>query len=354
MGKKAKYYRRPDGLYETIRKIDGKRVPFRGRTCAEVDRKMLEYTQEREKGRYVPAIVSEWLRTKEEAVKAGDLAENSLKSYGLYAKRLSEAFKGVRASEVEPRDLKRYIRAMESEGYYGKTVGVNLSVIKQVFSHAVLMGDVAISPAVEIKKSRNLPAKERLPLTEAEERLVETYRGPDWMMGLILLYTGCRKGELLALEWQDIDRQNKVIHFTKKLDHQYCPPKVDHRLKNMQRRDAPLFDVLADVLPRNRLGPIFTNADGTHLTNGQYAKRWAAYRDAVGLGEHVTAHCFRHSYATICYEAGIDEKACAAFLGDTEEVTRGIYQKLRDRHHQISAEAVNLHLSKRAETLRMA
>lgn len=38
-----KYYKRPDGLYETIRKIDGKRVAFRGHTVAEVDRKLIEF-----------------------------------------------------------------------------------------------------------------------------------------------------------------------------------------------------------------------------------------------------------------------------------------------------------------------
>ena len=41
MAKKSsskKYYQRPDGLFESIRTINGKRVPFRGRTCREVDR----------------------------------------------------------------------------------------------------------------------------------------------------------------------------------------------------------------------------------------------------------------------------------------------------------------------------
>lgn len=132
------------------------------------------------------------------------------------------------------------------------------------------------------------------------------------------------------------------------------PPKIDNRLKNIQRRDAPLFDVLADALPRNKVGPIFVNDEGGYLTNGQYAKRWAAYRKNVELGEHITAHCFRHSYATICYESGIDEKACAAFLGDTEEDTRAVYQKLQDRHHRSSAEIVNLHLMQREERRREA
>ena len=36
---KDKYYKRPDGLYEVSRTINGKRVRFRGKTCREVDQK---------------------------------------------------------------------------------------------------------------------------------------------------------------------------------------------------------------------------------------------------------------------------------------------------------------------------
>ena len=41
MAKKSKYHQRPDGLFEAIRTINGKRVAFRGKSCREVDRKIL-------------------------------------------------------------------------------------------------------------------------------------------------------------------------------------------------------------------------------------------------------------------------------------------------------------------------
>ncbi|NLN87340.1 MAG: hypothetical protein GX133_07020 [Syntrophomonadaceae bacterium] len=48
--KKPKYYVRPDGLHEAIRVINGKRVPFRGRSDAQVERKMIEYKAKIEQG----------------------------------------------------------------------------------------------------------------------------------------------------------------------------------------------------------------------------------------------------------------------------------------------------------------
>lgn len=347
---RAKYYQRPDGLYETIRKINGKRVAFRGKTCAEVDRKMLAYKEEQANGRFVPDIVDEWYRDKAEGVNNGTLAEATIITYNPAVKRIKAYFSSVRSGDVTPRDVARYVRDLESKGYSGQTVSIELSVLKQVFSYAVLMGDISISPAVEIQKSRHLHRTERRPLTEEEERKVDQYCGPDRELGLLLLYTGCRRGELLALTWQDIDRAAGVVHINKKLRMTSSPPVVDRHLKNRESREAPLLDRLADALPRGRIGLIFTDERGNYLTKNTFAKRWEAYRSAVGLGDDVTPHCFRHSYATICYESGIDAKACAAFLGDTEEVTRGVYQALRDRHHKTSAAIVNEFISRRFET----
>ena len=65
---KRSYYRRPDGLYETTRTVNGKRVRFRGRTCAEVDRKILEYNTQVKQGRKLEVIGREWLEGREREV----------------------------------------------------------------------------------------------------------------------------------------------------------------------------------------------------------------------------------------------------------------------------------------------
>ena len=57
---KNKYHQRPDGLFETSRTINGKRIYFRGKTCREVDKKILAWQDERERGRKFPVIADEW------------------------------------------------------------------------------------------------------------------------------------------------------------------------------------------------------------------------------------------------------------------------------------------------------
>ena len=349
---KKKYYQRPDGLYETSRTINGKRVVFRGRTCAEVDRKILEHDVTKKKGRKFPVIATEWL-----ASRGNDLAWGTFKGYRKIVNDLCAVFP-MHIGEITPLDLRRAVVNVERMGYSKGYVERFLSVAKQICSYAVLSGDIAINIAREVKMSRNLPAGKRPALTEEQERKVESCRtGRWWLLGLMLLYTGCRRGELAALEWQDIDRVNKTITINKKLNwsESSTHPKVDHFLKNKSTgRTIPLFDILADALPRNRIGRIFTFKNGEYFSIDHWTVMWREYCRDAGLVDDdgnpvVTAHQFRHSYATICYEAGIDSRAAAAFLGDTEKVTQAVYTELRERHHFSAAEQVNAYLTMRRE-----
>ena len=322
---KSKYYQRPDGLFETSRKIRGRRVVFRGRTCKEVDQKILTYREEVKRGRPFPVVADEWFEARE-----GCAAQSTNNVYSCAVKRLKAAFP-QRIGDIKPLDVSRYIKAFEKKGYAENTVSIELSVLKQIFTYAVIdSGDIETSPASEARKSKGLPKKRRGALTEAQELAVEAYRGENWLFGMMLLYTGMRRGELLALDWRDVDRRAGVIHVTKKLSYAYGnKPVLEDHVKNHKAHDVPIFKALAAVLPTDRVGRVFSNGEGEYLTSGQLQKLWAEYADAVGLDD-ITPHCFRHSFATLCFEAGIPAASTAAFMGDTVEVVEKIYTELRE------------------------
>lgn len=345
MPRKNKYYMRPyDKLFETSRTINGKRVMFRGKTCREVDRKILEYTEKQTKGRTFPEVADEWWGRKEDGIRDG-----SRQSYKPHYIRAKEYFPGY-IKDITPMDVKTFLMRFEAKGFASSTVRTQLNIVVQIFSYAVLNGDLPYSPALEIQASRNLPRTQRNALTVEQEQAVESYRGEDWLLGMMLLYTGCRRGELFALTWQDIDREAGVIHIDKKLSWRTnsTKPKLETELKSKNgKRDIPLLEPLAAVLPRNRIGIIFSGKGG-YCSQYEVKLMWARYAAAVGL-HNITPHCFRHSFATICYEAGVDPKTAASFLGDTEHVTQTIYQELR-QHHQIrGADLVNAYLAAREQ-----
>ena len=60
LGGKKKLYRRPDGLYEKIMMIDGKRVAFRAQKEADVYKKIREYEAREEQGPLFEEIADRW------------------------------------------------------------------------------------------------------------------------------------------------------------------------------------------------------------------------------------------------------------------------------------------------------
>lgn len=360
---KKKYYQRPDGLFEVSRTINGKRIMFRGKTCREVDQKILAYQEKRESGRTFPEVADEWERQHEKGIR-----EETRRVYGYAVKRLKASFPGP-IGDIRPIDIMRHIHSVEAMGYAGETVGIELSVCKMICSYAVLAGDIDVSPAAEVRKSRGLPRKKRLALTEEQEAVVKRAglerTAPFWLFAYFLLYTGLRRGEALALSYSDVDRKAGVIHINKKLSYAYGnTPVMDGFTKSENGiRDVPLLPPLADALPRDRVGLIFPDDDGGFLKKAGLVKNWKAYCRTVGFIDRqtvvrtekgvkreevieqfpITPHCLRHSFATICYEAGLDPRQAAQILGDTTQVLEGVYTHLRDAKRRTAAEKLIAH-----------
>lgn len=350
MSKKEKYYKRKDGLYEAIRTVNGKRKAFRGKTCREVDRKILEYRTQQERGRLFPIVADEWEREHEQ-----DVSESTRKVYRCAVKRLKAAFP-VAVGDIEPVDVKNYIRRFEAQGRSGSSVRIELAVCRMIFAQAVIKGDIRVNPAAEVKRSRGLPCKKREALTEEQEDVVKAAglakTARWWTFGYLLLYTGCRRGEALALTYRDIDRKAGVIHITKKVNYATGKPVLEDHLKSENgKRDIPLLAPLADALPKNRVGLVFPGNSGSYMKPHEITREWRNYCRDVGLNKiqqeengetsetfPITPHCFRHSFATICYEAGLDPRQAANILGDTPEVVEAVYTHLRQRRRKTAAE----------------
>ena len=351
MAKKGKYYQRKDGLYEAIRTINGKRVAFRGKTDREVERKMREYKEKEERGKMFAEVADEWLIARE-----GEISEATQVHYDISARSAKDFF-DMPIKQIAPLDVKRYISHLAKQGYASGTVKLKLSTLKQIFSYAVIEGYIDISPAVELKIPKGLPNGKRNALTEEQEEIVKKSgiekTAPFWLFPYLLLYTGLRRGEAAALTYTDIDRKNMVIHVNKKVSYVHGnKPKLENFLKSKNGlRDVPLLPPLANALPKNAIGLVFPSESGEYMTDSQIRRSWQRYCREVGLVDDsgdklnypITPHCLRHSYATICYEAGLDPRAAAQFLGDDVKTLEAVYTHLRDGKKMSAAEKLIRH-----------
>lgn len=333
---KKKMYQRPDGLFEKIVTIQGVRKAFRGHSESEVMQKILSYQEKAEQGRLFSEVAEEW---KEEHFKT--LAYNSKKNYTPAYQRAYDHFGEDPIQDITAAQVGAFLEAFARQGRAQKTVKTQALVLNLIFSYAVLQGDLEQNPAQYVRAPKNLPKSCReLPsdreITIGQESIEKTFG----LFAYFLLYTGCRRGEALALQYRDIERKSKVIHITKSVYYDNNHPMLKTPKTAAGKRDIILLEKLAEHLPDGPPEAYIFGWEGELMTQSQSDRSWKKYREETNLT--LTPHQLRHAFATILFEAGIDEKDAQELLGHTSlSMTRDIYTHIRSSRKEKTAAALN-------------
>ena len=333
--KKSKYYVRPDGLHEAIRVINGKRVPFRGKTDSIVERKMIEYREKEERGPLFKDIAEKW-----EEAHYPTLSPYTVRSYKPACRRACERFKGTPIREILPADVTALLQKMAAQQYAKKTVSTQLLVVNLICRHAVIEGNLRVNPCVEVRVPQGLAHTPRELPEDTELDIVKNGLNlPGGLLPYFILYTGCRRGEALALSYKDIDFKKKNIRINKSVCHKDGEPYLKDPKSKAGVRDIPLLDKLFKVLPRG-IGLLFPGPSGGLMREADYLRIWRAWQKAAGV--KVTAHQLRHGYATMLFEAGIPERDAMDLLGHADiKLTQNIYTHIRKSRKQQTITALN-------------
>jgi integrase len=168
--------------------------------------------------------------------------------------------------------------------------------------------------------------------------------------------TGMRRGELLALEWADVDWGKATLEVSKSLEE----TKAGLRVKSTKSGHARRFAVPAEVLDvlrehqraqeedRQLYGPdyarlnlIFARPDGQFYNPDKLGVRVRRAMQAAGL-EGVSLHSLRHSHASELLSQGAPITAVAERLGHASaNITLGIYSHALPADNQATAKLWN-------------
>lgn len=327
---------RSDGLYEKSKMRNGKRKVFRSRDPDEVWKMYWAYEVEIQDGPDFKTVADDW-----KSEHFPTLTSNAQKGYAAAYKRAVEEFGDETVKEIKPKRISLYIKSF-SKGRAQKTVTNQLMVIRLILEHACEQGYIDINPAVHVKVPKGLAKEPRRFPTDEEISIVK--KSLDKTFGLffyLVLYSGCRRGEALALKWGDIDFDKKEVHITKSV--YYTPePTIKKPKSDAGNRSVVLLDRLAAVLlPLKGPGDVllFSN-NGNYHNNSAVDKLMQKYYNETGI--HVTPHCLRHGFATMLFEAGIDVKTAQYFLGHAQaSTTLDIYTHLREQQKIKAAKSLN-------------
>lgn len=341
MGRKAKnkYHLRPDGktLEHTIR-INGKRKTFYGKTDEEIDEKKAAYLKKLEQGKLFGEVLDEWKAWHDETVSSA-----TVRAYLAPSEDARERFGSTPIRDISAKEIKAVLSEMARKGYSIKTIKKYYTIYHSVMEYAAENGYIDFNTAKNVTMPTFAkPVAKREAATEEEEKIIKA-NADKWLLPYFLLMTGLRKGEALALQYQDIDRQAKVIHITKSVSYKYNMPYIKEPKTAAGIRTVPLLDTLAEKLPT---GPPehFIFSGEKPMTMMVFQRRWARFQKETGIS--CTAHQLRHSFATMLYDAEIDVKAAQDILGHaSEQITRDVYTHIRDRKRQSAADKLNAFIS---------
>lgn len=334
-----KYHRRSDGLLETTRtdRRTGKRVHFYGRSERELNEKIMAFQGAGGRDRRFADIAEEWKKDHFDT-----LALNTLKSYRPAYQRAVAHFGKLYIRQIHPQDIKRFIVefSQENGGRARKTVTTQLLIIRMICGYSVEMGYIEYSPCDKVRIPKNLSKKYREPATPEDEKRVKD-SADIWLLPYLILYTGLRKGEALALSEEDFDFENQSIHVGKSVYFEGNRPRIKTPKTAAGIRTVPLLEPLREKLPKEWSGYLFSIDGGkTPLSETQYQRLWREYSERTGV--RATAHQLRHSFATMLFEWELSTKDAQDILGhSTVAMTQDIYMHITASHRKKVADFLN-------------
>ncbi|KLV30447.1 site-specific integrase [Priestia megaterium] len=170
----------------------------------------------------------------------------------------------------------------------------------------------------------------------------------------LLIYTGARKGELLALKWDDINFETGFIRLTKTLFHnegkfifQTSKTKESKRLISLGTKTLSLLkkwrveQIQANLANKgsnmeNKI--VFTRDDGSPMRLAYLNDKLSALIKRYKL-HGVTIHGLRHTHASLLFEAGASIKEVQERLGHSDiQMTMNIYTHVTDDLKEQTAE----------------
>ena len=297
---------------------------------------------------------------------SGEIDELTVKREAGEIKKLFKYFDDVPLSDISPVMVDDTFQRMAEDGVSQHQRAKGFGLLRRALRYAQKHGDIAgnlwdLCDGYSYRgPDPKRKAEKRITTTQLQQFLRELDDEPltGKVVALyICIHTGFRRGEVLGLEWGDVDFDNDRIHVRRQYgqQHEAKSPKTDSSMRTI-RVDPALMDKLRqwhDILLDENNGalpdnsPVCPNMLGEHIDPGNFSRwrssffvqhglgRWATeteWVDKRGVKRKRYSHyvgadmqAIRRASATLLVGAGVDPKTVQARFGHSQIQTTMTY-----------------------------
>lgn len=347
---------------------NGKRKYVSASSQRELDRKVFDMKKEVKAGKDLQAVstfgywADKWYK---EIKEPSGISAGTLQQYRAAISHLLKEFEDLDFKDISFSDFQRFINQFSREkGDITRKVPSRASIQNVVKVYNAIAEYAAINNIPGAKRfknvaiNKNAPVKERRALTEREiEWIVQTPHKCQ-LPAMIMTFAGLRRGELIPLQWTDIDLDNAIININKSVVFEDGnTPTIKQGGKSAAAvRRVPIPPVLVDFLreyrQNNDINSVFvcTQGNGNLYTATSFRKLWNSYLKELNfiyyydkeypedwdkrktlpmMIEPFTSHYCRHTFATLLYLQGVPAATAMQYLGHSNiQVTINTYTDL--------------------------
>ena len=367
---------RKDGRYMArFKDRFGKRKCFYGTTLKEV-KAMLQQAQYEDQNKLNTTNDSikldEWFEKWLTVHKYNNICLSTKANYiSVYRKHISPYLGNHKLNDINQLMIRSMINELDKKGLRYETQNRVKILLIDMFDRAVVDNFAKKNPARGIKVVRKECDENevRVLTNEEQQAFFDTCKGTFYdNLFTVAVSTGLRPGELCALKWEDIDLETNEVIITKTLIYQklegdtqktfhFDPPKTKQSKRRVPLNKTALIALkkqkfqaeivkdkhrqkFKDEVPEEFKDLLFVTKYGTPINSiifndaiKRIIEEINLMRDTLEEFEPFSAHCFRHTFATRCFESGVQPKTVQSYLGHASlKMTMDLYTHVLDTH----------------------
>ena len=275
----------------------------------------------------------------------------------------------MRMDKITPRQIQAFVNTLSKDGanektgkpLAPKTIRHNLSFISDVFSYAVKMGVVSDNPCTKVTIPKDVQKEKEIYTPEQIHKFLTLLNDEPLKYRTffnLMIYSGFRRGEMLGLEWKDVDFENNIIRVRRTSNYTakrgtYTDTTKTRKSQRTLKFPQQIMDMLKEYKAEQdaqalKCGDKWVETDrlyvkwnGEPMQNGTPYFWLGEFCEKNGLPFH-GIHCFRHTFASLLVNQGVDIVTVSGALGhSTVSTTSNIYCHMLEEARAKVSDAVS-------------